>query len=166
MELRVVDFDILTRNFQPYVDGIMNIESEKRKMLNSIEPTKKEMQSIISRQTSGIVLDETSQKRDAEKFRQLQESLMKSDVEFKRKIKDMQDDVNTLVYEKLAEIITEWSNANSINLVTGKMEVIFNTPDIEVTDEILEIIKQKGLFYVPEEPGVSGQILQPQEPQI
>ena len=33
MELRVIDFEVLTRNFQPYVDGYKEIESEKRKML-------------------------------------------------------------------------------------------------------------------------------------
>ena len=36
MELRVIDFENLTRNFQPYVEGYKEIESEKRKMLKSI----------------------------------------------------------------------------------------------------------------------------------
>ncbi len=164
MELRVVDFDILTRNFQPYVDGIMNIESEKRKMLDSVEPARKEMQSIISRQSSGLIVDEGTQRKDVERFRQLQESLMKSDNEFKKALKEMQEDLNTEVYTQLSDIISEWSKANSINLVMGKMEVIFNTEDVEVTDNILQIIKEKGLFFVPEQPSVTGQTMEPQTP--
>jgi hypothetical protein len=39
---------------------------------------------------------------------------------------------------------------NSINLVMGKMEVIFNTDDIDATEEILSIIKEKDLLYKDE----------------
>lgn len=147
MELRVIDFEILTRNFQLYVDGYKEIESEKRRMLESIDPDKKEMDSIIKRSQSGIVLDEASQKRDMETFRQIQDKLMKLDMEFKRKLKDMSDDLNNNVYNELSIIIEEWAKANSINLVMGKMEVIFNTDDIDATEEIIEIIKEKGMYY-------------------
>ncbi len=152
MEIRVIDFEILTRSFQPYVDGYKEIESEKRSMLESVDDDKKEMESIIRRSQSGIVMDETSQKRDAERFRQLQEKLMKLDMDFKRRIKEMNDDLNTKVFEQLSEIVNEWSSQNSIDLVMGKMEVIFNTERMEITNQIIEVVKSKGLFY--EEPKV------------
>jgi Skp family chaperone for outer membrane proteins len=147
MELRVIDFEVLTRKFQPYVDGYKEIESEKRKMLESIDPDKKEMESIIKRSQSDLVLDESSQKRDMESFRQIQEKLMKLDQDFKRKLKEMSDELNTNVYDKLSVIIEEWAKNNSINLVMGKMEVIFNTDDIDATEQILEVIKEKGVYY-------------------
>ena len=149
MELRVIDFDILTRNFQPYVDGYKNIESEKRSMLDSIKPVREEMESIMKSSTS--VLDEVSQQKNVERFRLLQESLMKSDSEFKVKLKEMQEDLNTSVYDQLSEIISVWANENSINLVMGKMEVIFNTDNIDATEDILSVIKEKGLIYKEEE---------------
>ena len=99
MELRVIDFEILTRNFQPYVDGYKEIESEKRKMLESVDPDKKEMESIIKRSQSGLVLDEASQKKDMDAFRQIQEKLMKLDQDFKRKLKEMSDELNTNEYD-------------------------------------------------------------------
>jgi Skp family chaperone for outer membrane proteins len=147
MELRVIDFEVLTRNFQPYVDGFKEIESEKRKMLESIDPDKKEMETIIKRSQSGLVLDEASQKRDMEAFRQIQEKLMKLDQDFKRKLKEMSDELNTNVYDQLSIIVEEWAKSNSINLVMGKMEVIFNTDDIDATEQILEVIKEKGVYY-------------------
>ena len=161
MELRVIDFEILTRNFQPYVDGYKEIESEKRKMLESVDPDKKEMESIIKRSQSGLVLDEASQKKDMDAFRQIQEKLMKLDQDFKRKLKEMSDELNTNVYEQLAVIVEEWAKANSINLVMGKMEVIFNTDDIDATEQMLEAIKEKGLYYTEVET-VSGEAVGPQ----
>jgi Skp family chaperone for outer membrane proteins len=161
MELRVIDFEVLTRNFQPYVDGYKEIESEKRKMLESVDPDKKELEAIIKRSQSGLVLDEASQKRDMESFRQIQDKLMKLDQDFKRKLKEMSDDLNTNVYDQLSVIVDEWAKANSINLVMGKMEVIFNTDDIDVTNQILEVIKQKELYYTQVET-VSGEAVGPQ----
>jgi Skp family chaperone for outer membrane proteins len=158
MELRVIDFEILTRNFQPYVDGYKNIESEKRRMLESIDPSRKEMQAIITRSQSGLIVDEMSQKRDMEKFKQLQETLMKADNDFKAQLKEMSEDLNTSVYDQLSVIINEWATANSIDLVMGKMEVIFNTSSIDATDAILEVIKQKELFYTEV---VSGEVVEP-----
>jgi Skp family chaperone for outer membrane proteins len=158
MELRVIDFEVLTRNFQPYVDGYKNIESEKRRMLESVEPSRKEMQKIIKRSQSGLIVDEMSQKRDMEKFKQLQDILMKSDNEFKTQLKELSEDLNTSVYEQLAVIVDAWANANSIDLVMGKMEVIFNTNKVDATNEIMEIIKQKGLFYTE---SVTGEVVEP-----
>lgn len=158
MELRVIDFEVLTRNFQPYVDGYKNIESEKRRMLESVEPSKKEMQDIIKRSQSGLIVDEMSQKRDMEKFKQLQDTLMKADNEFKIQLKELSEDLNTNVYNQLEVIVDEWANTNSIDLVMGKMEVIFNTSKVDATNEIMEIIKQKGLFYTEV---VAGEVVEP-----
>lgn len=158
MELRVIDFEVLTRNFQPYVDGYKNIESEKRKMLESVEPSRKEMQDIIKRSQSGLIVDEMSQKRDMEKFKQLQDTLMKADNEFKNQLKDMSEELNTSVYNQLEVIVDEWANTNSIDLVMGKMEVIFNTDKVDATNEIMEIIKQRGLFYTE---AVTGEVVEP-----
>jgi Skp family chaperone for outer membrane proteins len=158
MELRVIDFEVLTRSFQPYIDGYKEIESEKRKMLESIDPQKKEMEAIIKRSQEGQIKDEATQELEMARFRELQEGLMSADSNFKRQLKEMSEDINTSVYEQLAVIIEEWSKANSINLVMGKMEVIFNTEDIDATEQILEVIKQKGLFYTE---SVAGEVVEP-----
>jgi Skp family chaperone for outer membrane proteins len=76
---------------------------------------------------------------------------MRSDQDFKFKLKGMQEELNQDIYNQLSEIITEWSNSNGIDLVMGKMEVVFNTDNVEVTNKILEIIKSKDLFYQPTE---------------
>ena len=127
-------------------------------MLESIDPDKKQMDDIIKRSQSGTAIDEDSQKRDMEDFRKIQDKLMRLDQDFKKRLKEMSDDLNTGVYDQLSEIIEEWATANSINLVMGKMEVIFNTKDIDATDEILEVVKEKGLLYTDV---VSAEVIEP-----
>lgn len=147
MELRVIDFEILTRNFKTYVDGYKEMDAEKRNMLDKIEPQRKEIEDIIRRSQSGLIVDERTQKRDIERFKELQEILMKADVEYKKILKEMTEELNTKVYDQLSEIVSEWASNNSINLVMGKMEVIFNTSDIDATEQIIEVLKEKGLYY-------------------
>lgn len=163
MELRVIDFDSLTRNFQPYIDGYLNIEAKKREMLDSVQPLKKEMESILARSRSGLIVDEISQQNDMNKFQEIQSKLMEYDSEFKRELKNMQEDLNTDVYDQLSIIISEWANSNGINLVMGKMEVIFNTDDIDATNSILDIIRERDLLYAKDESNdsVEGELIQP-----
>jgi len=105
----------------------------------------------------GIVFyDELGQPKGLEGVRT--ELLMKADSQFKKQLKDMSEEINTSVYDQLSVIIAEWSNANSINLVMGKMEVIFNTDDIDATEQILEAIKEKGMYYTE---SVSGEVVEP-----
>lgn len=149
MEIRVVDFDILTRNFQPYIDGYKNIELEKKALIESIQPMRKEIEALLTSANSGLIVNEAIQRQNAERFKVLQDKLMRADGDFKRKLKGMQDDLNTSVYEQLSDIISERSKENSIDLVMGKMEIVFSTKNVEVTDQILEIIKTKNLLYNP-----------------
>jgi Skp family chaperone for outer membrane proteins len=93
-----------------------------------------------------------------ERFKEIQDKLMKLDMDFKKQLKEMSEDLNTSVYDQLSVIVEEWSKANSINLVMGKMEVIFNTEDIDATEQILEVIKEKGMFYTE---SVSGEVVEP-----
>ena len=46
----------------------------------------------------------------------------------------------------VSEIITEWSKENSIDMVIGKMEVVYCNDECDVTDEIVEILRTKGLY--------------------
>ena len=146
MKLRAVDFDTLTRGFQPYIDGYLKIEAEKKSLVDSIQPQKKEIEAIITSASSGLIVDEMTQKRNVERFKVLQDEIMKKDQEFKIRLKDMKDELNTSVYDQLSEIITEWSKENSIDMVIGKMEVVYCNDECDVTDEIVEILRTKGLY--------------------
>ena len=161
MEIRVIDFDKLTRSYTGYREGVMSIETEKKKFISMLDPLKKEMESIINSAKSGIVLDPASQRRKEERFAELQQEAMAVDGDFKAKMRELHDDLNKKTFDELSEIISEWATANSIDLVTGKMEVVFAKDRYDATDDIISILKERGSFFEEpaEEPaGVEDQI--------
>lgn len=158
MNIKVVDFEILTKNYTNYQTGIKSIEDEKKDFVKSLDPVKKEMESIISQLSSGIVLDDKTQKEQEQKFRSLQEQAYQIDNNFKLEMRRLHDELNKKTYDELSSIISEYSNENNIDLVTGKMEVVFNKTNLDITDEILNILKEKNLLVenVEEETSVES----------
>ena len=150
MKLRVTDFEILTKNYSNYQDGIKRIEGEKKEFITSLEPVKKEMESIISQMSSGLIIDEKTQKEKEEKFRVLQEQAMNIDNQFKTEMHRLHDELNKKTFTELSEIIDTYSKDNGIDVVIGKMEVVFLKEEFEITNEILEILKEKNLFHSTE----------------
>ena len=146
MEIRVIDFEILTTHYKKYRDGVDLINLERKKILEQIEPLRKEMNMIISSATTGIILNGLTQQQQAERFQELQQELVNIDNDFKAKNKEMVDQLNTKSFDELSVIITEWAEKNSIDLVSGKMEIIFCNDKWDVTNDILEILKEQELY--------------------
>ena len=146
METRIVDFEILTKHYINYQDGVKEINTERERFVDKMTPLKTEMESIIRTSNSGVVVDQKTQKTRAERFQQLQEEAVEIDGEFKNSMKKLRDDLNTKIYEELCVIISEWGSNNKIDLITGKMEVVYSNPKFEVTDNILTLLKKKELF--------------------
>ena len=150
MKLRVTDFEILTKNYSNYQEGIKRIDEEKKEFITSLEPVKKEMESIISQMSSGLIVDEKTQKEKEDKFRVLQEQAMNIDNQFKTEMHRLHDELNKKTFDELSEIIDTYSKDNDLDMVIGKMEVVFLKEEFEITNEILEILKEKNLFHSTE----------------
>ena len=146
MEIRIVDFDSLTRKYKNYQDGIASINLVRKDFIAKADILKKEIEEVISSVSSGIVLDANIQKEKEEKFRALQEQGMQIDNEFKSTMRELQSDLSKVTFDELSDIINEWSLKNSIDMVIGKMEVVFLTEKYEATNQILEILKERDLY--------------------
>ena len=146
MEIRVIDFEVITKNYQNYQDGIKKIDDERKRTISKLDPLKSEMESIVKLSSGALIVDQSLQRSRSERFQQLQEEAMIIDSEFKALMKDMRGDLNLTVYEELSVIISEWSEKNSIDLVTGKMEVVYSNKKYDATNDILDVLKEKGLF--------------------
>lgn len=146
MKFRIVDFEVLTRNYKVFVDGKIEINKVKDDFLKKIDPLRQEMESILKAANSGLIVDQSSQQQRMDKFKKLQEEAIGYDNDFKYQFKKMNDELNVKVYEQLEEIISEWAKNNDIDIVLGKMEVVFLKPEFESTSEILEVLKEKELF--------------------
>lgn len=146
MEIRVLDFDILTKNYKNYQDGLKNIASEKNEFLTKLGPIKTEMESIINAAKSGIILDPETQKVKEKRFSELQQEAMMIDNDFKHKMRELHDALNKTTFDELSVFINKWSEENSIDLITGKMEVVFVSDKYDSTNEILEVLKENNLY--------------------
>lgn len=157
MEIRVLDFDILTKNYKNYQDGIKRIAGEKNQFIAKLGPLKNEMESIITAAKSGLILDPASQRQKEQRFSELQQEAMMIDNEFKSKMRELHDELNKTTFDELSEFVNEWAKENSIDLITGKMEVVFVSDKFDATNHILDILKEKDL-YVEYVEAVSDQI--------
>ena len=151
MELRVVDFEVLTKNYKNYQEGIKNIEEEKKSFIKSLDPVKKEMEAIIAQMSTGLIVDEKTQSEKEERFKSLQDQAVGIDNHFKSEMRRLHEELNKTTYDELSTIISEYSEANSIDLVIGKMEIVYLKDNFEITEQILEVLKEKDLVNVVEE---------------
>ena len=146
MEIRVIDFGKVTQHYKTYRDGMELIEIEKEFYIESLQPLKKELQNLMMNSSSSTIYDRRLREQKADKFESLQKDAIQMETNFNEKIKKMNDETTLRVFNELEVIIRDWSEKNHIDLVTSKMEVIYNSKSIDATDDIIEIIKDKGLF--------------------
>lgn len=146
MVLRIIDFEKLTSHYINYQEGLSEIDKEKKEILKKLNPLKKEMNSIIEEAQSNLIIDDKTQQQKAKRFQELQNEAMLMDNDFKKRIKKINSELNEKCYDELSDIIKEWSIENNIDVVIGKMEVVFNKKQFESTEEILDILKDKKLF--------------------
>ena len=142
MEIRIIDFEILTRHYVKYQQGLVEINDLKSSFRDKIEPFRKEMQNLmISAQTDSEIL-----KEKMEKFEELKQQAVDIDHDYKTQVSQMQDKLTKSTYSDLEKIISEWRELNSIDLVIGKIEVVCLNSKYESTNDILGILKEKSLF--------------------
>ena len=146
MEIRVLDFDILTKNYKNYQDGLKNIAGEKNEFITKLGPIKTEMENIIAAAKSGLVLDPNTQRQKEQKFSELQQEAMMIDGDFKARMRELHDTLNKTTFDELSSFVNEWAKENSIDLITGKMEVVFANEKYDATNDILDILKSKDLY--------------------
>jgi Skp family chaperone for outer membrane proteins len=147
MEIRVIDFEVLTRHYIKYQEGLNEINELKNTFMKRIEPFRKEMQNLmIAAQTDSEVLKERM-----DRFEELKQGAVEIDQQYKSQAGDMQEKLTKSTYGDLEQIISEWTELNSIDLVIGKIEVVCLNPKYESTNDILEILKERNLFVDFEE---------------
>lgn len=154
MEIRVLDFDILTKNYKNYQDGLNNIAGEKNQFITKLGPIKIEMENIINAAKSGLTLDPSTKMQKEQKFAELQQEAMMIDNDFKSKMRELHDNLNKTTFDELTSFVNEWAKENSIDLITGKMEVVYANDKFDATNDILEILKNNNLYveYAQNEP--------------
>ena len=142
MTIKVVNFEILSRHYKNYQDGITKISDTKKKFIERLDPFKKEMETIINKANNGEKLTEEQEA----KFQEFQNQAVEIDEDFKFTMRKMNDELSKTIYSELSNFINEWTTLNTeVDLVIGSTEVVFLKEEHDVTEQVLEIIKKAGL---------------------
>ena len=142
MTIKVVNFEILSRHYKNYQDGITKISDTKKEFIERLDPFKKEMETIINKANNGEKLTEEQET----KFQEFQNQAVEIDEEFKFTMRKMNDELSKAIYSDLSNFINEWTTLNTeVDLVIGSTEVVFLKEEHDVTEQVLEIIKKAGL---------------------
>lgn len=145
MIINVVDFERLTSVYKPYIDGVGEINKERDNFVEKLEPIRKEMQDLIKSFTSNIEIPGEDKQKKEIRYSELQEQAYSLDEEFKEKAREMKDELNEKTFNELSAIIDEFIENKEVDMVIGKMEVVFVKPEYEITDGIIELLKTKNL---------------------
>ncbi len=153
MQVRVVDFELVTKHFSTYQDGVERIEQRKKEFIEKIEPYRREMQNILVAAQSGLIVDSMTQKQRQEKFAHMQKEIVELDKVFKGEVQKMRDELTKVTYKELEDYIVNFSKSNDFDCVIGKLEVVYCKDEFDVTNQILELLKEKGVYreYIEEE---------------
>lgn len=145
MKTYILDFEEVLKNFTPYHESLKSIQKDKQDFADLIDGIKKEMETIINSSKSLILDDATNQKNQI-RFRELQTKAVQAESEFRANIVTKQNDELEKNFQQIIELVNDWSKENDIDLVVNKNTVVFVKPEFEITQNIVDLIKERGLY--------------------
>jgi Skp family chaperone for outer membrane proteins len=145
MQTHVLDFEEVLKNYTPYHESLKSIQKDKQEFANTIDDIKKEMEIILSSSKS-LILDDATNKKNQDRFRELQTKAVQVESEFRANIVQKQNDELESNFNQVIEIVNDWAGQNQIDLVVNKSSVVFVKPEFEITSHIVDVIKQKGMY--------------------
>jgi Skp family chaperone for outer membrane proteins len=145
MTTHILDFEEVLRNFEPYHVSLKSIQKEKKEFSELIDDIKVEMETILSGSKS-LILDDATNQKNQMRFKELQNKAMQAESEFRSNIVARQNEEVEKNFQQIMDIVQEYSVENSLDLVVNKSTVVYVNPKLEITQQIIEVVKQKDLY--------------------
>lgn len=147
MNVHTVDFEEVIKKFQPYVDQMMELDQYKMKHYTEIDSIKKEMESIINASKTGLILDENIKQQYMMKFKDLQTEGVNKENSFRSEVGERQSKIMEDSFNQITDIIDEYSKKAKIDMIISKSQVVFVRKEYDITDIIIDVIKEKNLYH-------------------
>ena len=145
MTTHILDFEEVLRNFEPYHVSLKSIQKEKKEFSELIDAIKAEMETILSGSKS-LILDDATNQKNQMRFKELQNKAVQAESEFRSNIVAKQNEEVEKNFQQIMDIVQEYSTENSLDLVVNKSTVVYVNPKLEITQQIIEVVKQKELY--------------------
>ena len=145
MTTHILDFEEVLRNFEPYHVSLKSIQKEKKEFSELIDAIKAEMETILSGSKS-LILDDATNQKNQMRFKELQNKAVQAESEFRSNIVARQNEEVEKNFQQIMDIVQEYSVENSLDLVVNKSTIVYVNPKLEITQQIIEVVKQKELY--------------------
>lgn len=145
MTTHILDFEEVLRNFEPYHVSLKSIQKEKKEFSELIDAIKTEMETILSGSKS-LILDDATNQKNQMRFKELQNKAVQAESEFRSNIVARQNEEVEKNFQQIMDIVQEYSIENSLDLVVNKSTIVYVNPKLEITQQIIEVVKQKELY--------------------
>jgi Skp family chaperone for outer membrane proteins len=145
MEFRIVDTEILLKNFKPYHKSMEKINAEKAKFSDKVDSIRTEMETIVK--TSQLIhVGEKTMEEKAQRFKELQAEAMELENEFRQMISKMQNEELDKNFREVSDIIQQWASENKVSHVFNKLQLAYTDESANCTDEVIEMFKTNDLY--------------------
>jgi Skp family chaperone for outer membrane proteins len=114
-----------------------------------MEGYKKEMETLVESSKSGLIIDEMTKRINAEKFKALQNKAMTKENNIRAEYQEKQADLMESCFTEISTIINEYiilNNDKNIDIIINKEQIFYASDKCELTNDIIDLIKQKGLY--------------------
>ncbi len=145
MKTYILDFEEVLKNFEPYHQSLKSIQKDKQEFSDLVDSIKKEMEGIVNSSKS-LILDDASQQKNQNRFRDLQSKAVQAESDFRANIMTKQNEELEKNFNQIIALVNGWSSENDIDLVINKNTVVFVKPEFEITYKMIELIKEKGMY--------------------
>jgi Skp family chaperone for outer membrane proteins len=144
MEFRIVDTEVLLKNFKPYHESMERINEEKKKFSDKVDLIRTEMEGIAK--SSSLILDNNTKEQKVKRFEELREQGYELETEFRQMISKLQNEELDQNFNQVSGIIEEWASQNNIGHVFNKLQLAYTDNSADCTLDVIEVIKSKNLY--------------------
>lgn len=151
MKIYSVDFEQVVKCYKSYVSQMLELEQVKMKHQSEMEVFKKEVESIIASASSGLFMDEASQKAKMQRFKELQGEATQKENTFRSIITQNQNKIMEESFESVSILINDYAKAAQIDMIVSKSQLVFVKDELDITEHIIDLMKEKDLYYIHEQ---------------
>jgi len=145
MKTYILDFEEVLKNFEPYHQSLKAIQKDKQEFSDLVNSIKKEMEGIVNSSKS-LILDDVTNQKNQNRFRELQSKAVQVESDFRSNIMTKQNEELEKNFNQIISLVNDWSSENNIDLVLNKNTVVFVKPEFEITNKIIDLIKEKEMY--------------------
>ena len=148
MNIYCVDYDKVAIRYKTYVEKASELDNLKLKHFQEMEGYKKEMETLVESSKSGLIIDEMTKRINAEKFKALQNKAMAKENNIRAEYQEKQADLMESCFVEISAIIDDYikTTDKNIDIVVNKEQIFYASDKCELTNDIIDLIRQKGLY--------------------